>query len=1111
MPEMFATCALVALLVSFPCIRGSVFDSGKAYLNNTLPNDPGCTDVLFVSRFKPNQDIRVITSLSHSDLLRSVHDPAALWVKQVTSRGFRVCVRESGVGSNGTGVVNWIAVQGTVVGLQHGSITFDQLGSGTQCKAVPTQLLYLKPPQVFATVVAPDSSTRQDAMNVWVTKNKIGGAYSVCLREMVSFDGVHSQLKVNWIAYQKMSSKMNVTETNNITIDTRGTSVQQIDYTFCKNVNFKNEFFSPPVVVTTASYYSNDSRPVAQECKAMSVWIEEITKTYFRVCARELKDGRSKTSIMNLDYIVQGDLDPCINVSCNYFAVCKAFAPKDARCVCVDDCPSYEEQVCSSNGTTFKNKCFFELEMCRLKSNHTLYHPGSCTGFPLERGRTSLSSTPVDGTMCKEVRFRPFAFYPDKRVHVHLTVNHFNTTNLDYVHDAMASWVENVNYQEFTACMTMAGRSVRPRVAQATFDWFAYQGAPDGGVTDRTRLDEWWTGTTCKTVKLPKDKFTSVPTVIVTAEHISAAFKHDAANLWLENVNQTSFEVCLRELQNFDGLHENIHVSWMAFEEIHRPLFSEKGKVLFPNTGKPSMKYNGAFCKDLKYSKVYEHVPTVILSTNHTTASGNSRPVCNGVSTWIEYMNTTGFRVCVKELYTTKYEPLTVSYLLLSEICYPGWNYFDGICYHTSSSCDTWINAENRCTTSRAHLATIKSQIQNVYIQQRLNGAKGWIGLNDKSVESVFRWTQKGLQNNWTYWAENQPNNAGDQDCVHTLGVDHQYHWNDVSCNECHNFTCQKDLDECRKEAFSCHDDAVCRNTYGSYYCQCKTGYTGNGKQCTDIDECTTDSPCHVNATCINIPGSYVCRCKNGYSGDGFSCSDINECATNTHHCDRNAYCNNTEGSYRCTCNRGYYGNGTKCTTSRGLDSSAILTTYGNADYLRTLSGYLYPVLQSSSRSHWIRCWRAATDGWNVRTTFHPQCDGKGPTVTIVRVGSHVFGGYTDVSWQTGGNYYRSSRSFLYSLYNTNGYSPIKLTFNRHLYYQYAIYGINSYGPTFGGGHDLHISNYASSNTNSYTNLGHTYRTPQICSYGSGTCRSFMAGTYNFCPNDIEVFYETTN
>ena len=74
------------------------------------------------------------------------------------------------------------------------------------------------------------------------------------------------------------------------------------------------------------------------------------------------------------------DLDPCINVSCNYFAVCKAFGPRDARCICVDNCPSYEEPVCSSNGTTYDNECVFQREMCHLKANFTLYHPGDCTG-----------------------------------------------------------------------------------------------------------------------------------------------------------------------------------------------------------------------------------------------------------------------------------------------------------------------------------------------------------------------------------------------------------------------------------------------------------------------------------------------------------------------------------------------------------------------------------------------------------------------------------------------------------------------------------------------------------------------------------------------------------
>ena len=58
----------------------------------------------------------------------------------------------------------------------------------------------------------------------------------------------------------------------------------------------------------------------------------------------------------------------------------------------------------------------------------------------------------------------------------------------------------------------------------------------------------------------PQGKFATAPTVLVTAEHISAAFKHDAASLWVENATSSSFYICLRELQNYDGLHEDIFV-----------------------------------------------------------------------------------------------------------------------------------------------------------------------------------------------------------------------------------------------------------------------------------------------------------------------------------------------------------------------------------------------------------------------------------------------------------------------------------------------------------------------------------------------------------------------
>ena len=50
-----------------------------------------------------------------------------------------------------------------------------------------------------------------------------------------------------------------------------------------------------------------------------------------------------------------------------------------------------------------------------------------------------------------------------------------------------------------------------------------------------------------------------------------------------------------------------------------------------------------------------------------------------------------------------------------------------------------------------------------------------------------------------------------------------------------------------------------------------------------------------------------------------------------------------------------------------------------------------------------MKCWHAKTDGW-AASTFHSNCDGKGPTVTIVQVGNYIFGGYTDKSW--GGMYH---------------------------------------------------------------------------------------------------------
>jgi len=80
--------------------------------------------------------------------------------------------------------------------------------------------------------------------------------------------------------------------------------------------------------------------------------------------------------------------------------------------------------------------------------------------------------------------------------------------------------------------------------------------------------------------------------------------------------------------------------------------------------------------------------------------------------------------------------------------------------------------------------------------------------------------------------------------------------------------------------------------------------------------------------------------------------------------------------------------------TENGLKQSVIVGS--SNDHLTKLTEFLKPVAQS--RHHWERCWQASRDGWEAKR-FHDLCDGKGPTVTIVKVNKYIFGAYTSRSW----------------------------------------------------------------------------------------------------------------
>ena len=82
------------------------------------------------------------------------------------------------------------------------------------------------------------------------------------------------------------------------------------------------------------------------------------------------------------------------------------------------------------------------------------------------------------------------------------------------------------------------------------------------------------------------------------------------------------------------------------------------------------------------------------------------------------------------------------------------------------------------------------------------------------------------------------------------------------------------------------------------------------------------------------------------------------------------------------------------------LAASAILGSLDYSKYLGKLISYLDPVVPDAFRSEFVRCWHAKTEG-SAASIFHSNCDGKGPTVTIIKVDQYIFGGYTDTSWQS--------------------------------------------------------------------------------------------------------------
>uniref|UniRef100_A0A8C8VMN7 Nidogen 2 n=1 Tax=Pelusios castaneus TaxID=367368 RepID=A0A8C8VMN7_9SAUR len=134
------------------------------------------------------------------------------------------------------------------------------------------------------------------------------------------------------------------------------------------------------------------------------------------------------------------------------------------------------------------------------------------------------------------------------------------------------------------------------------------------------------------------------------------------------------------------------------------------------------------------------------------------------------------------------------------------------------------------------------------------------------------------------------------------------------------------DVDECAESFHRCGHGSVCINSPGSYRCECLSGYqlVVDRHSCVPIPP--PSNPCEDGrhtcastdrARCVHHGGgSFSCVCLAGYTGNGHNCSDVDECAEGR--CHQAATCSNTPGSFSCRCEPGYHGDGIQCTPGKG-------------------------------------------------------------------------------------------------------------------------------------------------------------------------------------------------
>ncbi|MFZ5895810.1 MAG: hypothetical protein ACOY0T_32435 [Myxococcota bacterium] len=144
--------------------------------------------------------------------------------------------------------------------------------------------------RVLTTLVHPASNITHDASSVW-TRGITATGFDVCVSEDGGFDGEHPRSRVDWVA-------MVAGESSAWGFVSGRTAFSSTNAMECASVAFPSTL-SAPVQLLTGRHYMG---AMANLNAGAAIWVEALTATEFRLCARQLENSDAALTNIAVDW-----------------------------------------------------------------------------------------------------------------------------------------------------------------------------------------------------------------------------------------------------------------------------------------------------------------------------------------------------------------------------------------------------------------------------------------------------------------------------------------------------------------------------------------------------------------------------------------------------------------------------------------------------------------------------------------------------------------------------------------------------------------------------------------------------------------------------------------